>query len=478
MRFRKQFNLFSIILSLVASGYFLPSCTRGITQGEIILTQVRGKMGIKNFITGDLWRYIPESQIIAFDPKNPVKSIKVISGDFFSARSPEVSWDAKRLLFAGQKSENDPWQIWEMNLKDASIRQVTTTAENCIDPAYLPGGKIVFSKFTDNDTLKTTHSLCTVNLDGSGLNQISFTPDVYFASDILKDGRIVCIDRPVIPEKGDAILTVMRPDGTKAEMFYKSHERNVLLNRVRETPDGKVVFIESDPINQDKGNVISINYKRPLHSRVNLTNALKGTFLDVFPVDTTRLLVSYKPADSDHYSLYEFDRGKQVTSGMIYDNPDYDVVEAVVVQTYERPRKLPSEVDMGVKTGLLLCQDMNSRSNGSATEGTSVPKASRIEVIGIDSLLGTVHVETDGSFYLKVLADIPFRIQTIDDKGNVLNGPCDWIYLRPNERRGCAGCHEDQELAPDNRYCLSVSKPPHVIPVHKSKLNEKEIELE
>ena len=41
-------------------------------------------------------------------------------------------------------------------------------------------------------------------------------------------------------------------------------------------------------------------------------------------------------------------------------------------------------------------------------------KASRIEIVGIDSSLGIVDVEEDGSFYLKIIADKPFRIQTVD----------------------------------------------------------------
>jgi len=92
--------------------------------------------------------------------------------------------------------------------------------------------------------------------------------------------------------------------------------------------------------------------------------------------------------------------------------------------------------------------------------------------------MGTINVEKDGSFYLKVMADTPFRIQTIDEKGKVLNGPCGWIWLRPNERRGCVGCHEDPELVPDNKVPFSVKKAPVNVPVHINKVVEKKISLE
>ena len=51
---------------------------------------------------------------------------------------------------------------------------------------------------------------------------------------------------------------------------------------------------------------------------------------------------------------------QHVTVGkVIYADKEYDVLEAVVTGIHDRPKKLPSEVDMGVKTGLLLCQDIN-----------------------------------------------------------------------------------------------------------------------
>jgi hypothetical protein len=105
-------------------------------------------------------------------------------------------------------------------------------------------------------------------------------------------------------------------------------------------------------------------------------------------------------------------------------------------------------------------------------------KATRIEVLGLNSSYGIVEVEEDGSFYLKAMADTPIRIQTLDESGKVINGPGAWIWLRPNERRGCIGCHEDPELAPENNAPMSVRKDPVIIPVNVTEVSEKEVELE
>ncbi len=99
-------------------------------------------------------------------------------------------------------------------------------------------------------------------------------------------------------------------------------------------------------------------------------------------------------------------------------------------------------------------------------------------MLGIDTTYGIVEVEEDGSFQLKVMADTPFRIRTLDKDDKTVHGPCSWLWLRPNERRGCIGCHEDPEMVPDNIASLAIRKPPVIIPVHITGIKEKIVELE
>jgi hypothetical protein len=465
-------------MAIGSSGIFFSSCMKKSMDGMIIFTRVAGKLQGINYVNGDSWRYVSQARIVALDPHNPGGSLKVLTEGYFSARSPEISYDGKSMLFTAQQKQNDPWQIWEMNFGDSKIRQVTSSKENCIDPVYLPGGRLVFSKLTIDDSVKAGHSLYTCNLDGSDIKRITFNPHTYFASAVLKDGRILTISRQLYPSQGDPAYLILRPDGTKAEMFYKGAGGSTLSGQGWETVNGKIVFIESDKGSQQGGDIISINYNRPLHSRVNLTSEIKCDFQTVFPMQSGRLLVSCRKSEADRYTLYEFDPEKKVLGQAVYGNADYDALEAVVVEKRDIPKKLPSEVDMGVKTGLLLCQDINIRDVQSSGNTSSFTNTDKIEIVGLDSTLGVVQVEEDGSFYLKVMADKPFQIRTIDKNGHVLHGPCGWMWLRPNERRGCVGCHEDHEMVPENRVPLSVKKQPVVIPVHINKVVEKKVSLE
>jgi hypothetical protein len=364
-----------------------------------------------------------------------------------------------------------------MDLGNLKSTPVTASPTDCIDPAYLPLGQAVFSRSSENDSLKAGHTLFTCNLDGTNLRRITFNPHEYFASSVLKDGRVITVSRQLFPALGETLVMVLRPDGTKSELFFQSIHGNEINSRGRETSDGKIVFIEKAKSGNKKMDIISVTYNRPLHSLVNLTSAIEGNFYSAYPLPTGKLMVTYKSSESGRVSLYEFDPENKSIGQPLYKSSEYDVLDAVVVRERERPKKLPSEVDTGVKTGQLLCQDINITEFASGSD-MSFPKADRVEIVGIDSSLGIVKVAEDGSFYLKVAADMPFTLKTIDAGGKVINGPGSWIWLRPNERRGCVGCHEDHEMVPANKLPLAVKYNPVTVPVHVSVIKEKEVELE
>ncbi|MGB8359269.1 MAG: hypothetical protein WCD55_11720 [Bacteroidales bacterium] len=454
------------------------SCSKNTSDdNKLILTEAPGNVHLPDYSSGASWRNLSGARIISVDLERP-GSQKTLTKDFYSACFPEISYDGKSILFAGQHKENDPWQIWEMNLKTRKYRQVTSGSEECTDPAWLPGERIVFSKLTANDTVKSAYCLFTCNADGSGLRQITFSPEDNLATTVLKDGRLLTVKNQLLPVQVGPMLAVMRPDGTKADKFYTGPGNSKYLNRAHETDDGRIIFAESDSENHTRSRLVSISYNRPLHTRTDLTTSIPGDFYNVLPLRPDKYLVSYRKSDSDRFALYEFNPEKGSLGPAVFNDPDYHILDIVRVKPYERPKKLPSEVDIQVKTGLLLCQDINFKDPFLPDNSIAMRKALKIEVLGVDTTYGVVDVEKDGSFQLKIMADKPFRIRILDKDGNVVNGPCSWLWLRPNERRGCIGCHENPELAPENIVSLAVKKSPVIIPVHITDVKEKLVELE
>ena len=67
-------------------------------------------------------------------------------GGFAATADANVSFDGQRVLFAGKKSESDPWAIWELTLSDHSLRKVIGGPTDAVRPMYLPGDRMVFAQ--------------------------------------------------------------------------------------------------------------------------------------------------------------------------------------------------------------------------------------------------------------------------------------------------------------------------------------------
>ena len=476
---RKKLHLFYQSLIIFGfTGFVFLSCNNRSMEGMVILSQAPEIHEEIDYSTGLSWRYLPESRIVAIDPNDSEASADLLTESYYSACAPEISYDANFIIFSGQKNKGEIWQIYEMDLADLNVRQITSSNENCIDPTYLPGGGILYSKLNIDEMGNSGHALFTCNLDGSELKQITFNPNAYFASSVLQDGRVLSISRELYPKTKEGQLMVLRPDGTKAELFYQGAKGSNLYSSATETSQGKIIVIESGGKADNAGKLIAFDYNRPMHSRVELSKDMQGSFNSLRQQNNGNLLVSYKASEDETYGLYEFDTESKALKGLLYQDEKFNTVEALIVEVKTRPKKIPSEVNMDSDSGLLLCQDINFSGYDHLKKDSLISKGVKMEILGLEASLGIVDVEKDGSVYLKVAADTPFQIQTLDKNGNIVNGPGSWIYIRPNERRGCVGCHQGNEMVPDNKQPLSVLKEPVVIPQLSGLIVKEKVESE
>ncbi len=473
MSLRQAILFAGYIIAFVLTGVFLISCNSRSMEGMVIFTRV--PLDNFGFKEEDITHNFPGACLAIVNPDEPDGSEIILTTDFYSACSPEISYDAKHMLFVAQRNGDDTWQVWEMDLRKRSSKKITDFEESCYGPAYLPGDRLVFSRQMPDTGSGSGYALFTMNLDGSNVSQITFHPHCDYSSTILRDGRILMLTKQLYPQSGDMMYLAMRPNGTKAELFYKGADSCFLNNQAYETMDGFVYFTEWKNGKPNNGDIISVHQNRPLFTKINHTSEITGGFYSVLPMQSGKMLVSYRTSDTVPIGLYSFSVKDRSLGESIYDHSEYHVVEPVLVEAFTRPRNLPDEVDPKKSTGLLFCQDINVTALFYDTNLLASSKATKIEVLGIDKSLGIVPVEEDGSFYLKVIADTPVRLQTLDENGKILHGPSGWIWLRPFERRGCVGCHEDPELTPKNFVPLSVKKPPVIIPVPVEGSQESEL---
>ncbi len=349
-------------------------------------------------------RQSPEESPLLYPPGTRLVQVsgrigRTLEGFGLTSR-PHLSYRADRILFSARRDGEEYSQIWSMTTDTGSPSRVAAVSADCVTPALLPDGAIVFAQLdhaTEPDRLVS--KLFVLRPDGN-LVRISFGADLDLVEGILDDGRILVLRySPLYPEatelalRPDGTELALRPDGTELERFL------------------------GDPS----------------------ANAADRTADDIDRI---------RPVAGD---------GHSPVRSPAWLEPGYHILESIRVAPRALPPVSTSVVKPELDYGWLLCLDARL-----TDLGVSLERAHSVRVLdsGSGESLGEAKVADDGSFYLKVPADRLLRVQLIDERGSVLAGQSDGIWVRPNEHRGCPGCHEPRFLSPENRSPLALEREP------------------
>ncbi|MDF1574860.1 MAG: hypothetical protein P1P86_06665 [Bacteroidales bacterium] len=441
----KWLRIFRLAVYAGLAGLAGFSCSGNKFEEKVIAVELDGLPGT-----------LEGAQLVLLDPADKEKDSRALLSDFESSASPSLSHEGRYLYFQGRKKEGDPWQIWVLDLKKGKVSRVSNLPENCTHPASLPDGSVVFSREGEVRG-KKVRNLWKCMMDGCCLTQLTHHPAENIYSSVLREGRILYSSRQVYPENREAQLLIMRPDGTKSELYSPGCCGLLPVSGGLESADGYIYFISSDE------QVSRVLHRRPLHSFENLSGELGGSFASVTPMADSSCLVSYLPVDGDRYGLYQFDPRRPGKPEALFLGDKHLVDPLVVSRVEPRPKILPSPVDPANPTAILMTQNIN-HSMLPVNEGiTGDSLADRIRISTLEGELAVVEARDDGSVYLKLDADTPFYMETLNNQGEIVRGPSDWIYLRPNERRACTGCHVDPELAPRNYQPHAIKEDPVIL---------------
>jgi hypothetical protein len=433
----------------------------------LVFTQVPARSTLDGTLTEG-------ARIVLLDRSGPEPRVTNLTQGFAAAGRPDVSFDGTRILFVARQGADDPLNVWEMSTDGSGVRQVTEGVGRCRRAIYLstiytidaaaPAEQIAFCGEGGG---MGVWALYTCRLDGTGVRQITFNP--YGATDpcLLGDGRLLF---SAWRDPASAALLTVNTDGSDVFVFAAAHEPAARRGMPCETPDGWVVYVESDDAGGDGGgSLVTVSSRASLHSRRVIAAEASGRFRSPSPLSDGNLLVSYRAGDESSYGIEILDPRSGARS-KVYDAPQWHDLDAMEVQPRRTPAGRSSVVDDRRQTGLLYCMD-TSLSTTAVEPGQVkwIEVYSAVSRAGNDTpqeqWLGTAPVESDGSFHLSVPARTPLRLQTLDDGGRVIQAMSSWIWVMPREARGCIGCHEDRELSPPNRHALALRRPPHPVGV-------------
>lgn len=364
---------------------------------------------------------------------------------FAASADANVYFDGRLVLFAGKQLASDPWQIWELKLKDRSVRKVVVTATDAERPLYLPAGRMVYAVRTTHgfrlDSTDDGHPLPYTPLNptaGPGELALSYTQANAFPADILKDGRVLFEAGFPLGSGTTPELYLVYADGSGVESYRCDHGQarwgGVQLS------SGDVAFTHG---------VSLARFTSPLAHEERIAAPAAQYAGEIAETASGDWLLSTRASASGPYVLKLWKPGTAAMETVLAKNGE-SLVEPVLVAQRTTPKRHPSGLHPWDYANLLALDARLSRDG--ALHGT--PVAVRVETQDAAHhavVMGTAPVEKDGSFFVQVPGDTPIRFALLDAKGAVLRQEHGWFWSRGGEQRICVGCHTGPERAADNR---------------------------
>jgi hypothetical protein len=440
-------------------------------------------------LPGTLSRRFPQgSRLVRLAPSE--QSARSLTPDFFAAADPRISFDGARVLFAAKKVDDSPWQVWEMNVDGSGARQVTKYASDCLRPAYLPQGFVVYTALSSSPTVvpssnskakgsvpASSHAasltgagsqIWVSKLDGSDAHPITFGPGDFQVETVLKNGTILATARsPLLPFNGhpaDRELYTIRLDGTGLSTLRCDHQHPAIRSEAEELDDGSVVFVKASLTSPSVGGQLAWIRRGAVHNEPLTAPTIQA--MSPQPIAGNELIVSRESAIGTRAgtksTLFTFDASSGKFGTPLYQDPKIAAVEAVPVAAHESPRWYWSTLNVDLKRGYFIC--LNGYLAEDVPHGKIAVKLARVRVLTLDagtqheSPLGEAPMEEDGSFYIAVPPDKPVRFEVLDAAGRVVRAQKSWIWARSGEEHGCVGCHEDRAVAPENRWPMALRR--------------------
>lgn len=345
-------------------------------------------------------------------------------------RDPELSFDAKRLLFAMRPTKEFfnstyatetagiprmNYQIYEMNLEDKSFRALTDTETygSSFEPCYLPNDDIMFSSARIVQHITCGWGDCSnlfiMNKDGKYARRVGFDQTNTAFPALLDDGRVIFTRRDY-NDRGQSsahALFQMNPDGTGQTAFYGNqtgtpnsfhHARGIpnspkvitIIGGYHTTQGGKLAIMDvRKGVEKAQGILQLPGYTTPISSDGYDDDYGKWGVQYANPraLTETDYLVSIAPDKSSHYRLYYMnDMGERE---ILSADSRVSCLQPLLKAERKRPQVRPPLPDYTKDNGVFYVQNVYY---GAAAEGIkpgTVKKLRVIEMIFKNSTIGS-----------------------------------------------------------------------------------------
>jgi hypothetical protein len=351
--------------------------------------------------------------------------------DFASSADATISFDGQRILFAAKVRAAGAWQIWEMSLRGSPARRITSGAEDCIRPFYLPEDRIVYARKVEGRFV-----IEIVDLDGGKPLPLTYVPGSAIPSDVLHDGRILfSAGYPLGAGETPEIYTVYT-DGSGVESYRCDH--GDARHSGRQSQSGDLVFVSSSGLGGfSSARAQGLRLSAPSGEYSGLTETASGNWL-----------ISWRPQPGASFRLMQWQKGAEALQP-IEAQEGINLLQPVLIAPRPTPNRHPSGLHDWPHANLLCLNAYTSKYPFAPGSIQSV-RLYTSDGQGNPKRLGEAPVERDGSFFVQVPNEQPLQIEFLDGSGKTLKREAGFFWLRRGEQRVCVGCHAGPETAPEN----------------------------
>jgi hypothetical protein len=433
---------------------------------------------------------------------------------------PDLSFDARRVLFCYKAHDEKAFHLYEIGLDGSGLRRLTDGPYDDIDPIYAPDGHILFTTTRANSYVRCgpfiySALLARCDADGGNIYILSCGNETEWTPALLDDGRVIYsrweyTDKPLWRIQS---LWTANPDGTNTTVFWGN--QTVWpdhLSEPRPIPGGRrVMFSGVGHHDWFSGSIGIVDPGKGFNFPLGLTKVTcdlpwpecgtppedphesadyhaSGGFTGYktpYPLSGEDFLVSARGAD-DKFRLYLMD--VYGNRELLYEGA-HNVWHALPVRPRRPPPRRPDRVawpgtgkdrptpQAGTFYSADVCQgvgdlprekvrylrvlqtDHKTYSTWRKTYRHSGPPVSIIQEEGVKRILSVVPVEPDGSVYFEAPPGRALHFQLLDEHYRCLQTMRSFTGLMPGEQRGCIGCHESHSTAPPVRTGLAMCQP-------------------
>jgi hypothetical protein len=352
--------------------------------------------------------------------------------DFAASADPSLSFDGRKVLFAGKAHAGEPWQIWEVDLPAGAPRPITSFPEDCVRPFYLPDDRVVYArKRSGKFVIETKERTSNKNL------VLTYTPSNALPTDVLRDGRILFESTYPLGTDGTPEIYTVYSDGSGVESYRCDHGGP--RHSARQEASGDTVFVTP-------------------HGLARFTSARAQQIIISAPSgeyagDTTQTpagewLIAWRADAKALYHLMRWTPGANDLK-LVLQEPDANLLQPVAIAPRTIPNRHPSGLHDWANANLLCLNAYTSKYQFAAGSIYTLRLYTRDDT-GRPKLLGSAPVERDGSFFVQVPNEQPLQFELLDASGKTLKREAGYFWMRRGEQRVCVGCHAGPETAPEN----------------------------